>query len=547
MAVRFDNRLLKWVTSFRANLSPGVVFDLAEHMYLMDIYRCKAKHIVLCKAGQMGLSEYAMNRALYMCAEKKGNVFYVMPTDDDISDFSSIRFDPALEASPYLQKLVVGADNTSGKRGVDRITTKRIGDNYLVLRGGRVDEQGHARQLKSVPADLVIGDEVDEMDDRVPDIARKRYGHSRFKEEIWISTPTFPGVGIDLMYSESDQREWHVPCPHCGKWQPLTLDKVVVEWDDLRRPLAWHGMDEKRAWVACEYCHKELNRLAKGEWVATFPDREVAGFRPHKLFSAQNEIIYIIRGLQTANEDKRKEIYNQDMGEGYTPPGGKLEDETIMACARDYAHTKAWTNKAVLGADVGAMIHVVIRDKVDRAGHRRQLFAGEVASFDDVGHLANQYNVETGVIDIRPESRAAREFQATLAKNRIWVCDYVLDKNSVEPVVWIEEGPDAGLVKADRSRTLDETMARFFDQSNTLPGNIKSITDYFAHLKALTRVQTQDKRTGNNVVRYVGRKADHYLHAENYATIASMGAPKPRHGVPVVVVGSAKNNWLQPA
>lgn len=546
MAVTFDNRLLRWVTTYRAMLSPGVVFDLSDHLYLMDIYRCTAKNIVLCKAGQMGLSEYAMNRALYMCSEKKGNVFYVMPTDDDISDFASIRFDPALEASAYLRNLVTGAD-VSGKRGVDRITTKRIGDNYLVMRGGRVDDTGHARQLKSVPADLVVGDEVDEMDDRVPDIARKRLGHSRHKEEIWISTPTFPGVGIDQMYVDSDQREWHVPCPHCGRSQQLTLDKVVIEWDDLKRPLAWHGMKENRAWVACEHCGKELDRLARGEWVATFPERETAGFRPHKLFSAQNEIIYIIRGLQTANEDKRKEIYNQDMGEGYSPVGGKLDDADIMACARDYSPVKSWTTKTALGADVGAMIHVVIRDKADKSGLRRQLFVGEVSSFDDVGNLMTRYNVETGVVDIRPEMRTARTFQASLAKNRVWVCDYVLDKSSIDPVVWIEDGPDAGLVKADRSRTLDETMARFFDKSNTLPGNIRTINDYFTHLKALTRVQTQDKRTGNNVVRYVGRKADHYLHAENYCTIASMGAPKPRYGVPVVVVGAAKNNWLQPA
>lgn len=540
-----SNRLLEWVQTYRPMLAPGVVFDLINHLYLIDIYRCTAKHMVLISGSQMGKSSYGMDRALHMCAERKGNTFYMMPTDADISDFSSTRFDPALEVSPYLRGKVVGAD-ANDKRGVDRIMTKRIGDNYLVLRGSRVDKEGHARQLKSVPADLVVGDEVDEMDDRAPEIVRKRLGHSRYKEELWLSTPTFPGVGIDLMWSESDQREWFVPCPHCGRRQELTIEKVVYEWDELKRPVAWHGMDEDRAWVACDHCGKELNRLAKGEWVATYPGRDVVGFRPHKLFSAQNEIIYIVKGLQTTNEDKRKEIYNQDLGQPHIPIGGKLEDADLDSCGRDYGPASSWSGKSVLGADIGAMIHVVIRDKAPSGQARRQLFAGEVSSFDDIGRLMNRYHVETAVIDIRPEMKAARAFQASMPKGRVWVCDYVLDRTSPEPVIWVEEGDNAGLVRADRSRTLDETIGRFLEKTNTLPGNARAISDYYAHLKALTRVQVEDSRTGNKVVRYVGSKADHYLHAENYATIATMGAPRPRTGgTGVVVIGSAKNNWIQ--
>ena len=35
-----------------------------------------------------------------------GDVLYIMPTYNDVSDFSQMRFGPALEASPYLSKLV---------------------------------------------------------------------------------------------------------------------------------------------------------------------------------------------------------------------------------------------------------------------------------------------------------------------------------------------------------------------------------------------------------------------------------------------------------
>jgi hypothetical protein len=58
-----------------------------------------------------------------------------------------------------------------------------------------------------------------------------------------------------------------------------------------------------------------------------------------------------------------------------------------------------------LGADVGRVLHVVIRGPKDpETGERPQRFAGEVESFETLGRLIKQYNVERAVIDALPET-----------------------------------------------------------------------------------------------------------------------------------------------
>jgi len=248
----------------------------------------------------------------------------VFPTETHVTDFSTARIGPALEASPYLTQIVMEGSGSDGKRRkrTDRVTLKRVRDRFLYLRGGQVKPDGKAPQLKSIDADVLILDEVDEMDVRAPAIAVKRLGHSALREERWISTPTYPGVGIHAKWLESDQREWFVRCGHCGEWQPLTIQQVVTEWDTLGRPVVWHGQGEGRAFIACRKCEREINRLQSGRWVPAYPDREIVGYHLTKLFSATTPLLDIVLALQTVNETKRREAFNQDLGETYTPRGG---------------------------------------------------------------------------------------------------------------------------------------------------------------------------------------------------------------------------------
>jgi len=368
--------LLAWTILRRATLAPGRPFNLGRHPYLTEIYSIRAQRMVIYKASQMGASEYLVSYALHAADERQATVLYLFPTDVHVNDFSAARIGPAIEASPYLDQIVVEGGAANGKRGADRVTLKRVRDRFVYLRGAQVSPDGQAHQLKAVDADCLILDEWDEMDPRAPVIARKRLGHSAIAEERAVSTPTYPGRGIHAEWLETDQREWQVKCGHCGTWQVVAIGSVVTEWDQLDRPVRWHGQKDGRAFAACRQCGKELHHLGMGQWVATYPGREVVGFHLTKLFSSTTPLLQVVRNLQEVDETKRREAYNQDLGEPYTPRGGQLTDQVLDACRREYAHGPAGAN-AVMGVDVGNLLYTVIRGPADpETGERPQRFAG---------------------------------------------------------------------------------------------------------------------------------------------------------------------------
>lgn len=531
--------LLTWSIVNRANLKPGLPFNLLDHHYLAGIYRETAKVVVLFKASQLGASEYAVSYALHAADERLATVLYIFPTDTAVSDFSSARLGPAIESSAYLESIVIEGGDAGGKRGADRVTLKRVRDRFVYLRGAQVKPNGQAPQLKSIDADVIILDEVDEMDPRAPAIAEKRLGHSSIAEERWISTPTYPGIGIHAKWLESDMREWHVRCHHCGERQPMTIHQVVDEWDELERPTRWHD------YVACRKCKRPLDRTGPGEWVAQFPTRETAGFHLTKLFSKTANLVALVRGLITTDETKRREAYNQDLGETYTPRGGQITDGILDTCQREYGRGPVAGERTVMGVDVNKTLNVVIRGpKHPETGERPLRFAGEIESFEAVGYLVKQYNVERGVIDALPETRMARglqeDFAPKMSKNgarvpdfehgRLWLAYYVVQKTgskNAEQAVWDK---DKGVVNIDRTRSMDATFARFYDQENTLPGDARDIPDYYAHLKAPVRTVEKDA-SGQPWARYVESSPDHFAHAENYCAVASMEVPTRRAGV----------------
>lgn len=539
--------LLAWTQRYRALLNPTTVFDLERHKYLAGVYECQAAERAIMKPGQSGISEYAVSYALHALDQRRMNVLYMLPTVGDISDFSQMRIGPALEASAYLAGLVVDGHET-GKKGTDRVRLKRLRGNFLVLRGaqvrtGQAGERRGASQIKAVPADAVVFDEFDEMPPGVEALGEKRLGHSETKEQIFLSTPTFPGVGIHVKWLQSDQRLWFVPCPHCGERQEVTIGDVVTEWDDLERPAHWHGEGEGRAWPACRRCGRELDRLAAGEWVATYPGRELAGFSFNKLVTAQNDPLAVVMALRTTDPYKRQEAFNQDLGQPYRPRGGGLTETELDGARRTYGHGPVSGERGcVMGVDVGRFLHVVIRGPVDtETGERPQRWAGVVAGFEEAGRLMRRFRVRTCVMDALPETRKAREFQEGQDRGRVWLAYYgeAVDRRA-EMAHWKDE---EGAVTLDRTRMFDEVFASMQDGGWTLPGDIRAVADYYPHLQAPVRVLERSAVRGVTVARYVETGPDHFAHAELYALAATM-APRPSLAVGVLAQGRVKGGWV---
>lgn len=469
------------------------------------------------------MSEWLVSYAIHSCDVRKMDIMYLLATEATLRDFSTTRFGMAAEASPHIKNIMV-QQSTGDRRGSDSQSLKRIRDHWLYMRGASVSSDSSSPKLKSVPVDGIVMDEFDEIDERAPELARKRMGHSKIAEERSVSTPTYPGVGIDAEWTTTNQMMWFLTCSHCGNKQDLLIDDLVIEWDSLERPVAWYGQKDNIPYIACRKCHKPLDRSLPGEWVPKYPDRPKFGFHMSKLIAPLSDLGDIIKNLQTTNEDKRKEAYNQDLGMPYSPRGGGLTMQTLDDARRQYSMRESAEGGCVMGVDVGLQLHVVIRRTFSNDGSRPMVWAGAVPTFEEVGQLIRKYNVRVCVIDAMPETRKARELQSNNRHGVVWLCYYDAGDSSKREDIsnWNDKEEQ---VSADRTRSLDETVTRFGEGVNTLPREIKSVQDYYTHLTSVVRV-TEKRRDGNMAARWVETGPDHYMHAENYCTIASMRGQK---------------------
>jgi len=512
------NQCSKWAELYRVMGKPFPgKWTLKYHPWLKDIMDCHAPVVVGEKAAQMGYSEACINKAFYSMDVEGNSVMYVLPSSTpDASDFSSQRFDPALELSDHLEEMFSDVKN---------VGHKRAGSASLLIRGSR-----SRSQLKSAPVAKMIFDEVDEMNQKNVSLAFERMSGQQEEERqaYMVSTPTVNGYGIDGYYAETTQRLFCFQCPHCIRWTNLVFPECLEITAEDPNDLSIH-----KTHLKCKECghaldHKsKIDWLQNYEWVATYEGRINEGFKIPQLYSmvmAPWEIgAAYLKSL--TNPTDEQEFHNSKLGEPHIVKNAKLTDLQINDCIGDYTMYDAMKEGFFIsmGADVGKWIHYSIllwtfdpsgNDLVTR-GRPRLIKCGKVKAFEHLDRLMSQYHVRFAVVDAQPERRESYKF-ATRFRGHALMCFYGKGLNSRQ----ITMHPDnERSVTVDRTSWLDLTLGRVKSQQMTYPKDLP--LEYREHLKALVRVYELDN-DGNPTGRYVtgNRDQDHYAHAQNYAEIA---------------------------
>ena len=499
-------------------------FDLHAYPFMLELYSEDHRAIVVRKPAQVGVSEWAVSKALWLCDQYAAVVMYVFPTGATANDFSSSRINPAIEASPYLQSIVgynprKSVANAAQRAAANRVGLKRVGNGWIYVRAATVSKDGSASQLKSVDADAVFLDEVDEMDQRAIPIAQKRLlSMQSLGYQTYVSTPTYDDLGIDALYRDTDRRQWFVACEHCNHYQTMTVNHLVIEWDDLERPVAWHEQDGN-PYLACEQCGKPLNRFTdRALWVPTNTSAPAPtrGYSMSRFLSPRLDLHEVLNGLSDLNPTGRREFFNQTLGLPMTPSGDRLTVQDLEACERDYAHGRLQPDGAFMGVDVGSVLHVCILGSRLSDGTRPLVYAGTHADFDDLNPLMRRFKVRRTVIDGLPETRSAAKFRQSKPRRSVylayyrdgskWQGDFVADMQ-------------AGTIDIDRARALDAVIASLKLQEITLPADGATVPALYAQLTSLTRT-LRESRGAMRVV-HVETGPDHFMHALSYARVAA--------------------------
>ena len=483
----------------------GRPFRFEGHEYLRALYNDTAQHIVLSKAAQIGGTTWGILRTLHACLSGL-NVIYFFPTRTDVLEFSKSRVGPLLGDNPFLARHMTDTD-TAG--------LKRIGDAYLYLRGMK-----SSVGMKSVPADMIIFDELDEATPDARALAWERISHSDFKRVIELSNPSLPGYGIDEQYEKSDQRHWTLKCSSCNTWTALEREFPTKLGQEVRIILQ---RDDGTYYRACPKCSDELD-LSKGEWVADFPDRSIHGYRVSQLFSSKVDPGEILTEYRTTRHPDR--FFNLKIGVPWADLEHKLDPATVLSLVGDVADWEDGDHACAMGVDTGKDLHVVILRK-DLRGRKPPvlLYLRVCPDFENLDDLMERYRVWKCVIDGLPETHKTRDF-ARSHWGKVYMCFF--NQGQRGSARWERKEKT---VQINRTEALDASRAIIREKGIVISRGATHLQEFARHMSCDAKVLVEDPDTGAKRYKYirVGGE-DHFSLAFTYACMALS-----KTTVPVVV------------
>jgi len=473
----------------------GVPFSFEDHEYLRALYDDTSPHVVLSKAAQIGGTTWALLRSIHACLAGL-NVMYFFPTRTDVLEFSKSRVGPMLGDNPFLSKRMTDTD-TAG--------LKRIGEAHLYFRGMQ-----STVGMKSVPADMIVFDELDEATPDAKALALERVAHSDYKRIIELSNPSLPDYGVDEQYEKSDQRHWTLKCPSCGEWTALDKEFPKKLNEEVRIILPRKDGSYYRA---CKKCSAELD-LAAGEWVADLPSRKIHGYRISQLFSVKVDPGDILDEYRSTRFPDR--FYNMKIGIPWADLERRLDIMSVLSLCSDKPLQPYYSGANVMGVDTGKQLHVVIlRKNYDDSKASRQLVHLTTChDFSELDTLMQEYDIRKCVIDGLPETHATRAFAM---RHRGKVCLNFFNENQRGAAKWDNRNAK---VEINRTEALDASRAVIREKRVILPRRSPEIEEFAKQMAADAKILDENAETGAKKYRYIRTGENHFSMAFTYAWMA---------------------------
>jgi hypothetical protein len=520
-----------WVTENGLELTGGD-YKVKGHQYQVDWLKETAPEQCFIKGAQIGATECLVLKTLHGMIHGRypAGALYLFPTRDDVRDFSKSRFDPLIQRNPFIGQYV---------QNTDAQNIKQIGKGFLYLRGARSTKaiggtKKSSSQLKSIPVDRVIFDELDEMEDKMIELAKHRVMHSDVKELIYLGTPTIPEYGIDAMYQNSDQRVWMLECEKCGRETSL----------DLEFPESLHRRVDGTVYRACIHCRGELFP-EKGRWVPQVPSKSdtLVGWWISQLNSIYVDPAYILDKYENPPHGDLSEVMNSHLGRAFIPAEHKLNESDIYACCGPDAPLMRHEGPTCMGVDVGRKLHVVIAERTTR-NTLKVVKLGQYDHFTDLHDLVRDFGVKSVVIDLYPEQRKVREMQKQETIS-VFGCQYIEQRTQM----W--QWDDRQLVlKVNRTEICDASHELVIEPGRLiLPRRNHEVEQFAKECCNIAKVLDEDPETGSRIYRYKklgSSRPDHYRHALNYCVLASerCGILSDKNLISRFFSGRAKRTWM---
>ena len=503
-----------WALKSKIKLLGGLPFTVDGYNYQMDIMRSDARHKVVMKCAQSGITTLFMLDAIHglIYREYPQGVIYYFPTEKAVEGFSKTRFGPLVDDNPAIKRHL---------RNTNSVSIKKVGKTFLSLLGAKATVSiGAGKQdgtaVRSTPADYIIRDERDLFNESMVRMSKDRLQNSKIAKEVDLGTPTIPDFGIAREFNESTQNHWMIKCPSCNSYNCLVVEfPNCVKYDKSGYP-----------YFCCVKCGAKLDP-GSGSWVAKHPDTgEKEGWLVSHFITPNIDLLRVMdRYKHDQKEGKIGEFYNGILGLPYIAAEDRLTKADVFACCgNDGMRTEASINETALGADIGKRYHTVVVGEPIDTERARIIYTCRVKGFDAIHDIAKKYNVKSAVIDCRPYEEAFEKFRDSQSY-RVYGAEYK-DKQKV----FCKTDDKAGIYSLLRTQMFDKTHHWIKNQQLVLPRRCDEIDVFAEQVCNCAKVLEEDEETGDRTYRYQKLGDEHYRSALNYFYMAlqSMNHYRPQ-------------------
>jgi phage terminase large subunit GpA-like protein len=306
------------------------------------------QRIVFMKSAQVGATEILLNVIGYYIDQDPAPMLIMQPTLAMAQAFSKDRLATMIRDSEKIRDCV---KNPRSRDSGNTVLSKKFAGGNLNIVGSN-----SASGLSSRPVRVVLADECDRYEASAGSegdpisLATKRTTTFWNKKIYLCSTPTIKGLSrIETAFEESDKRYYHVPCPECNEKQVLRWKNVV--WDENKPETASY---------ACDHCGSMIGESKKqwmlkhGEWIASKPKSDTAGFHISELYSVWSTWADMAKSFLEAKKQPEmlKTWINTALGESWEEQGETIEHEALLERRLNYDSESIPEDVLVLTAGV---------------------------------------------------------------------------------------------------------------------------------------------------------------------------------------------------
>lgn len=393
--------------------------DFTPHaVKIMDTFgQPWVREIWFCGVEQAGKTNTMLNCISWIKDRKRGNIFYLMPTEDASEKIIGKKLIPMFKESPQLAQYLTGKYVDIGKKIIN------FNDGTALFPA----HSNSAQSMATFSAPYCFGDEIDKYPLLVGKetdpitLIKKRARAFRFSKFFFASTPAgkFIYKGMQGCHQVWARR---LLCPHCGDYISMEAKRLVIPEDITPENIELRSKDIGYACTSCSTIWDESTRqmaIRQAVWVC-LRGQEISkpakvGFHLRAWECADISLVEIAgQWLKRKRGDLGADIGwdNGIEAKDYQPETSTGETSAILALCDDRPRDAVRTDTAALLMQVDTQqdgfYYEIAGVQFGRSLTTYQVREGYVQNFSDLVEIADldfedatgkKYKPYSGVID----------------------------------------------------------------------------------------------------------------------------------------------------